>query len=95
MKTVGKLEPNPIFKGLPQALKDPKGYKKVEKRLFEILKSDHTHKKPSAWMKCKDCQDKFTNRKSELKKIGFKSFQQYLEWRKIMDVIINKREINL
>ena len=94
-KTIGKIDENPIFKGLPDGLKDPKVYKKIEKELFDVLDSDHVHKKPAEWMKCDECQGKLQERREILKKLGFKSFAQFLEWRKVMDVLVNHKDIKI
>jgi hypothetical protein len=95
LKTVGKLRPNPLFKGLPVHLKDPANYQKTEDDLKNILKTDHIHKTASSYVKCNECQEKLENKKKLMKKLGFKSFKQYLEWRKIMDIIINKKDFQL
>ena len=90
-----KLKPNPIFKGLSNALKDPKNYKRTEKKLKVILKSDHTHKTPSSYVKCLECQEKLGKKRRLMKEIGFKSFGQYLEWRKVMEIIIKKKDFQV
>lgn len=92
---VPKLKPNPIFKGLSSSLKDPTNYLKTEDSLQSILKSDHKHKTASSYVKCEDCQTKYNERKKLMKKIGFKSIQQYMEWKKIMTIIINKKNFQL
>lgn len=95
IKTIGKLKPNPLFKGMPSLLKDPKNYKKIESSLVKILQADHKHKTASAYVKCADCQNKRQERTAKMKQVGFKSIQQYMEWKKIMDIIINKRSFQL
>lgn len=90
-KKIAKIKPNPVFKGLPKSLKDPTKYKETELLLFKILESDHKHDKPSDWMKCKICQDKFKEKKKTMKKLGFKNSSQYLEWRKVMDILVNNK----
>ena len=95
LKTVPKLKPSPIFKGFPQTLKDPKNYKKTEAKLLKILKSDHTHKTASSYAKCVECQKRREERKELMKEIGFKSIQQYMEWKKIMAIIINKKDFQV
>jgi predicted metal-binding transcription factor (methanogenesis marker protein 9) len=95
LKQVPKLKPNPIFKGLPKALKDPESYEKTEKELQSILKSDHKHKTASSYVKCKECQGRYAERKKFMKKLGFKSIQQYMEWKKIMTIIKNKANFQI
>lgn len=94
-KVPKNLQPDPIFKGMPSHLKDPKNYKKIEKRLIEILLSDHKHKTASSYVKCKQCQEKREQRAKQMKEIGFKSITQYLTWKKIMQIIINKQSFQL
>lgn len=86
-----KRKPNPLFKGFPKRLKDPKNYIETEKMLAEILKTEHKHKTASSYAKCVECQSKREERKKQMKKAGFKSIQQYMEWKRIMDIIINKK----
>lgn len=95
LSQVPKLKPNPLFKGLSSDLKDPKNYKKVEKKLQAILKTDHTHKSATSYAKCKACNLKREERQKVMKEIGFKSLPQYLEWKKIMVIIINKANFQL
>lgn len=87
-----KLKPHPIFKGMSKRLKDPSNYLEIEKRLQDILKSDHQHKTVTAYVKCEECQKNRVERQSLMKKEGFKSIQQYMEWKKIHQIIINKRD---
>ena len=66
-----------------------------EKQLIEILKSDHKHKTASSYAKCSECQQKREERKQKMKDIGFKSIQQYMEWKKIHEIIRNKKSFQL
>ena len=96
LKQINKSnKPNPIFKGLPESLKDPKIYEETEKKLILILKSDHKHKTASSYTKCKECNAKREERKNLMKKIGFKSIQQYMEWKKIMTIINDKKNFQI
>lgn len=96
LKNVPKnLKPNPIFKGLSSDLKDVKNYESVESKLQEILKSDHKHKTALSYSKCEECMSKREKRKQLMKDVGFKSLQQYMEWKKIMNIIINKKSFQL
>lgn len=90
-----KRKPDPLFKGMPKTLKDPKCYERIEKQLQELLKSDHKHKTASSYVKCKECQEKYQLRKTKMKEIGFKSISQYMAWKKIMNIIINKKSFQL
>ena len=90
-----KRKVNPIFKGLPSRLKDPTNYKKTERDLADTLKTEHKHKKPSEWMKCTDCQKQLLDKRKLMKRIGFKNISQYLEWRKVMEIMTAKKSFKL
>lgn len=89
------LKPNPIFKGMSSFLKDPANYESTEKKLIEILQSGHKHKTASSYVKCVECQNKREERKQRMKEIGFKSIQQYMEWKKIHTIIKDKKSFQL
>lgn len=72
------------FKGFPKELKNPKMYDKVEKEVMKIMYSDHKHRQILAFTKCKRCKAKIAKRLQYLKDTGFKSYVQYLQWKKIM-----------
>lgn len=93
LKKVGKLKPNPIFKGLRASLKDPKNFKKIQKQLF--LSSEHQHKTVRAYVSCAWCNEQREAKRKLMKQIGFKSYAQYLEWQKIMLIIVNKKSFQL
>lgn len=98
MKTITrktKLKENPLFKDFPKELKDPKSYKKVESKLRLIMYSDHSHSTIKAFINCPRCVQKVEKRKEALKSFGFTSVEQYMVWKKIMDIVINKRELDL
>lgn len=97
IKTVSKLKPNPIFKGLPEALKDPTCYAKIEKQIQDIVRVDkgHIHKTVKAYVKCKKCLEKYEKRKAFIRELGFTDYKQYMEWKKIMSIIISQRDIQL
>ena len=90
-----KIKPNPLFKGMSKSLKDPANYEKIEKSLFEILKSDHKHRTASSYVKCKECNEKRLARQKAMDDLGFKSIKQYMEWKKIMTIINNKKNFQI
>lgn len=90
-----KLKDHPLFKGFPEKLKDPKCFKEIESRLIRTVYSDHTHPTIKSYVKCKRCQLKLQKRREVLKELGFASTEQYLVWKQVMDIIINKRELAL
>lgn len=95
LKQLTNLKPNPLFKNLPDSLKDPKIYAGIEDELKDLIKSDHQHKTVSSYVKCNECQSKFHARRKKLKELGFSSIQQYVEWKKVMEAIKNKIKIRL
>jgi len=88
-KTFPKYTPNPIFKGLPAMLKDPANYETVQRRLLETLASTHSHSDVEEWAKCVDCMVRVEAHKLEMRRLGFKSPEQYMAWKKVMHVLIN------
>ena len=88
-----ELKANPTLEGIPDELKDPARVKEVERAIHDAGVTFHKHRKPSEWMKCEHCQKKLQARKDKLKELGFKDYGQFLMWRKIQDIIINKREL--
>lgn len=89
------LRPNPIFKGMPDSLKDPKVFKEVEEKLRQASISDHKHSSVKAFVKCSRCKDKLARRQTIIKEYGFKDIRQYLEWRRIQTIIRDKRNFKL
>ena len=92
---IGKAKVNPIFKGLSDELKDPKNFKKVEKKIANVMVSDHKHSTIKAFTNCIRCQNKLTKKRETIYKLGFKDINQYQNWKKIMGYIINKKELVL
>ncbi len=86
---------HPLVADLPDELKDPKCFKKIEKKLHKIMESDHNHKAMITFQKCKECQARFNEKRHQIKKYGFKSYEQYLFWKRIMDIIVFEREFYL
>lgn len=94
-KKVANLKPNPIFEGLPDSVKSEKAYHRIEAKLQNVLQSDHTHKTVKEYVSCAWCNKKRELRQNMIKSEGFRNVKQYLEWRKIMEIIINKQNIQL
>lgn len=90
-----KRKPNPLFKGMPSKLKDPACFEGVMQQLADVLKSNHKHKTASSYVKCNACMARRDERFALMKKIGFKSMAQYLEWQKIHTIIRDKRDFQI
>lgn len=92
---LGTLKPNEVLSGLPDKLKDPAMFTVIERKLAKIIKSDHKHKTAKIYVKCAECQEKRQKRLDEIKALGFKNIQQYLEWKKIHYIIKNKQDFRV
>jgi hypothetical protein len=96
LSTVPKrLRPNPLFKYMPSSLKDPSCFDDIEKQVTEVMKSDHVHKTVKAFMTCAWCQAKMKERHDLILKLGFNSYEQYLNWKKIMTIIKDKKSFQV
>jgi len=94
-KLIAKATANPVFNGLPDALKDPKNYLKTERKIVATMVSDHKHTTMKAFINCKRCQAKVVKKAEMIKDLGFKDYEQYANWRKIMWIIINEQNLTL
>jgi hypothetical protein len=92
-KVFPKYTPNPLLRGLPQYLKDPKNYKKIQKTTINALAGTHSHGEIMEWAECFVCQKRFAERSGVMKKLGFQSPAQYLEWSKVMRIMINPKRV--
>lgn len=90
---------NPIFENLSEELKNPEIFEEIEKKLANIMLSDHNHLKAKSPLKsflnCKRCFSKMIKKRQEIEKLGFKNYEQYLKYKKIMQIIINKKDLIL
>lgn len=83
-----KKLPNPLLVGLPKHLKDPENYIKVQKALLETLAGRHSHGELIEWGNCITCQSKLEEHGLLMKRLGFKSPAQYMEWQKVMRIVL-------
>lgn len=67
---------------LPDYVKDPKNYQKIEKALLETMVCPKSHSDPIEMTKCKKCTENMLARRQLLKKLGFKHPSVYLAWKK-------------
>jgi len=72
----------PVLSGLPEYLKDPEVYKKVQRASYEMLGSTCGHSELVEWAGCVKCQKKGTEHAEFLRKLGFTSPAQYYAWKK-------------
>ena|SRR3990167_4268491 len=86
-----KFTPNPLFKGLPKYLKDPKNYEKVQRMLLDTLAGTHSHGELETWASCLHCQIKLKNHGEAMRKLGFTSGKQYYAWKKVMHMMTDPK----
>lgn len=72
---------------LPKFTKDPKNFDTIQKALYETVGCPKGHSEPAQMFDCKACQQKTLERRSLMKKFGFRSAAEYMQWRKIMEVV--------
>ena len=83
-----KYTPNRHLVGLPEHLKDPKNFKKIQKALIETVRSCvKLHSEPADIPKCTKCTEGMLERRLLLKRLGFKSSAQYMAWRRVHTTI--------
>lgn len=79
---------NPLD-GLPEYLKDPKNYEKIQRSLLETLSCGKIHSDPSQSLTCSKCTENMMERRRLMEKFGFKDAAQYMAWRKTHEEIKN------
>ena len=90
-----KYKPNPLFAGLSDFTKAPANFNKIQRILIDTLASNHTHSEMTNWANCRACQDKTQERVMLMKKFGVTSAAIYLEWRKIMEMLLDPSRIKI
>jgi hypothetical protein len=72
-----------VLDGLPEYLKDPKNYEKIQRDLLDTLASSHSHGEMIEWASCYHCQIKFAQHAEAVRLLGFRSPAQYFAWKKV------------
>ena len=80
-----------IFEGMPDTLKDPRKYEDIVNSIDSLVKTDHKHKLVSEYVQCADCQAKYRARNDRIMELGFAGPLQYLEWKRVMAIMRQKR----
>lgn len=78
---------HPLIASLPERLKDPANYKKIQKALLDVGATRHSHSEMLDWAGCKPCQTKQWARKELMQQLGFKSGAQYYAWCRVHEEI--------
>lgn len=73
---------NPRLASLPDFTRDPRNFYKIQKALLETLHCHTSHSDPAEVFKCKKCTENMMERRKLMEKFGFKSPDQYMEWRR-------------
>ncbi len=85
-----KYKKNPILEGIPDELKTEEKFKEIQEKCNDIMRAEHKHKTVKSFVTCVWCQENLKKRQEYIKQLGFKSYGQYAEYTKVMNVIINK-----
>lgn len=91
-KNFSPYAPNPIFNGLPEYLKDPQYYEKIEMAMIETLSSKKTYSDLMKYIESPEGKKGLLERRALIKRLGFKSTEQYMSWRKVMRSMLNLSE---
>lgn len=82
-ETFAPPKPHPILATLPDYLKEPNNYDKIQRAILEAGATRHSHAEVVDWAGCKACQAKQIDRLMMMKKLGFQNAAQYMVWQKI------------
>ena len=88
-KIFPKYAPNPLVASLPDFVKNPANFQKIQRALLDTF-GGHSHSEIAQFAACKKCSEGMMERRMLLKKLGFKNAAQYMEWRKIHENIITR-----
>lgn len=90
---IGALPTAPIFDGLPEELKEPGKLEEINAKLNAAMFADHKHATVKGFVRCKRCREKLDKRRQLLTELGFTSYEQYLEWKRVLGAIISKENL--
>lgn len=74
--------------GLPDYLKTQEAYHYVRRALIEKFACTKGHSDLESSAKCINCARLMNDRRAFIKGLGFKSYAQFYEWRKVHELII-------
>lgn len=86
--TFSRFTGNRILYGLPEALKDPANFPKIQKAILNTLQTRHSHGDMMEWSACRSCTEKMLERRLLLKRLGFRNARQYMAWRQVHEEIV-------
>ena len=80
--TFGKKFAPRLTDSLPDFLKDPANFHKVQQAIYKTIQTKHSHGDVFEYAKCKGCTLKMLERRHLLKRLGFKNPAQFMQWQK-------------
>jgi hypothetical protein len=78
---------HPLLASLPEHLKNPANFEKIQKAIIDTLQTKCNHGDVLEFAKCKKCTENMLKRRLLLRKLGFRSPSQYFAWRSIHEEI--------
>lgn len=81
LETATVLKTDPL-KNLPDWVKHPKNFEKIQRALLETLTCGKIHSDPAQQLHCSKCSENMLERRKLMKQFGFKDASMYMEWRK-------------
>ena len=78
---------SPFLASLPEHLKNPANFEKIQRAILETFISTCNHTEVLEWASCEKCSEKMLHRRQLLRKLSFKHPSQYFAWRKIHEEI--------
>ena len=82
-----KSKSDPMLDSLPDYVKDPRNFMKIQRALIETLACATSHSDPMEMAHCAKCSENMLERRELMKKFGFKSPAQYMAWRRAHEFI--------
>lgn len=86
---------NPLLDMLPEFVKDPRNYLKIQKALLETLSCSKSHSDALEMAKCKKCTVNMQTRRALMKKFGFINAAQYMAWRRAHEFIKQRMPLDM
>ena len=82
-----KSKVSPLLESLPDYLKEPANYYKVQKAIVDSVQTTCNHGDVLEMAECKKCTDMMLKRRKLMRELGFKNAGQYLAWKKVHEEI--------
>jgi len=86
---------NPLLKDLPDFVKAPENYMKIERALLDTLICRKAHAEIIEMAECRKCTTNMLERRALMKTFGFKTSAHYMTWKKIHRKIQDYEKVRL